>query len=252
MRPDPYLGSYDSSNPQSLNRYGYVLNNPLAAADPEGLANFLDSNGCYHEYVVVDTKTVKDPAGNDTTELVMGWVTAFCLTPSGPAQVQTSTGSGGLSKMQLAPNNCPAGYFVGTGVSANADLGLTALGTSGGTAQAQFGGVAQADNQGQFNAAATGTYGAAGSSHDGASVNGAYAGAAIYGQVGYGPHGGYSLTNSSDTYSFNLGIGDAAISLSFTSDHAGTWSLSAGFGPGIGISATKTHNLNTKVRGPGC
>jgi RHS repeat-associated protein len=35
--PDPYLGSYDFSNPQSLNRYTYVLNNPVMYVDPIGL-----------------------------------------------------------------------------------------------------------------------------------------------------------------------------------------------------------------------
>ena len=37
MRPDPYSGSYDPGNPQSFNRYSYVLNNPLAGIDPSGL-----------------------------------------------------------------------------------------------------------------------------------------------------------------------------------------------------------------------
>lgn len=36
-RPDPYLGSYDRSNPQSLNRYTYARNNPMALVDPNGL-----------------------------------------------------------------------------------------------------------------------------------------------------------------------------------------------------------------------
>jgi RHS repeat-associated protein len=38
MSPDPYDGSYDLSNPQSLNRYSYVLNNPLSFTDPSGLS----------------------------------------------------------------------------------------------------------------------------------------------------------------------------------------------------------------------
>jgi len=37
MSPDPYDGSYDVANPQSLNRYTYVLNQPLFATDPSGL-----------------------------------------------------------------------------------------------------------------------------------------------------------------------------------------------------------------------
>lgn len=37
MSPDPYLGSMDITNPQSLNRYNYVLNNPQRYVDPLGL-----------------------------------------------------------------------------------------------------------------------------------------------------------------------------------------------------------------------
>ncbi len=39
LSPDPYSGSYDWSNPQSLNRYAYVLNNPLSLSDPSGLSS---------------------------------------------------------------------------------------------------------------------------------------------------------------------------------------------------------------------
>jgi RHS repeat-associated protein len=37
LAPDPYAGSYDFTNPQSFNRYAYVLNNPLTLTDPTGL-----------------------------------------------------------------------------------------------------------------------------------------------------------------------------------------------------------------------
>jgi RHS repeat-associated protein len=48
MRPDPYSGSYDASNPQSFNRYVYASNNPLAMIDPSGLddVDCVDNNSC--------------------------------------------------------------------------------------------------------------------------------------------------------------------------------------------------------------
>jgi len=37
-RPDPYNGSISTNNPQSLNRYSYVINDPTNLVDPSGLA----------------------------------------------------------------------------------------------------------------------------------------------------------------------------------------------------------------------
>jgi RHS repeat-associated protein len=37
LAPDQYTGSYDATNPQSMNRYAYVLNNPMSLLDPSGL-----------------------------------------------------------------------------------------------------------------------------------------------------------------------------------------------------------------------
>ena len=39
MSPDPYSGSYHMRNPQSFNRYSYVLNNPVSFVDPSGMCN---------------------------------------------------------------------------------------------------------------------------------------------------------------------------------------------------------------------
>ena len=43
LSPDPYNGSYDLTDPQSLNRYAYLAGRPLAAVDSLGLDSFWDS-----------------------------------------------------------------------------------------------------------------------------------------------------------------------------------------------------------------
>jgi len=39
LSPDPYVGSMDVANPQTLNRYSYVRNNPIENTDPSGLCD---------------------------------------------------------------------------------------------------------------------------------------------------------------------------------------------------------------------
>jgi RHS repeat-associated protein len=52
MQPDPYGGSYDALSPQSLNRYSYVLNNPLRFVDPLGL-DVGDQVGSYNGVPII-------------------------------------------------------------------------------------------------------------------------------------------------------------------------------------------------------
>ena len=46
MSPDPYSGSYDSANPQTMNRYSYVLNAPFSYLDPTGLVALATTSSC--------------------------------------------------------------------------------------------------------------------------------------------------------------------------------------------------------------
>lgn len=71
LSPDPYDGSYDPTNPQSFNRYTYVLNNPLGAVDPTGrdcAYNFDDSGNVYVscEGIIYDNSTPVPSFGFDS------------------------------------------------------------------------------------------------------------------------------------------------------------------------------------------
>jgi RHS repeat-associated protein len=90
LSPDPYQGSYDPSNPQSLNRYVYTLNNTLSNVDPSGLVMLpppIDLGGVCWEY-------------------------GLCAEGDGGAGNGSSNG-GGPGKGPLAPSNSPC--LVGAG-----------------------------------------------------------------------------------------------------------------------------------------
>jgi len=74
LSPDPYSGSYDASNPQSMNRYAYALNNPLSNIDPSGHDSCMELDGATIDYCTdggIDCNP-EDPA------------TCYQTDPSGP------------------------------------------------------------------------------------------------------------------------------------------------------------------------
>ncbi len=57
LRPDPYDGSYNITEPKSLNRYSYVGNRPLMFTDPQGMYRCVTSTS-YYQGNVIATNTV--------------------------------------------------------------------------------------------------------------------------------------------------------------------------------------------------
>ena len=66
ISPDPYAGSMDISNPQSFNRYAYVLGNPLGLVDPSGM--FVEQNP-----TPPDNGDDGGDDGNDNTDCLICW-----------------------------------------------------------------------------------------------------------------------------------------------------------------------------------
>jgi RHS repeat-associated protein len=113
LGPDPYMGSYDLTNPQSLNRYAYVLNNPLSFTDPSGLTvncsmtqdglqcvdnGGLSDNDCSSDY------TVCVAPGMDC----VAYGTEGCITADNPGSQSTTPGLGSRNYSSVgffAPNN---------------------------------------------------------------------------------------------------------------------------------------------------
>ena len=81
LAPDSYLGSYNLTNPQSMNRYAYVLNNPLSFVDPSGLDSGFD---CGDNCIGVIGTPDPDPCSSDPSACA-GWYCAVfgCDVPSG-------------------------------------------------------------------------------------------------------------------------------------------------------------------------
>jgi RHS repeat-associated protein len=124
LGPDSYLGSYDLTNPQSMNRYAYVLNNPTGFTDHKGL--FLDGDPG-------DTVDVYGGGGDDTgggSQPDCNSNDTVCVTGTPPTVPDpcdavscfpggSNPGPGGTQRTPgnpPAPNNGPAVATPSTGV----------------------------------------------------------------------------------------------------------------------------------------
>jgi hypothetical protein len=84
MSPDPFSGSYSLANPQSMNRYSYVLNNSLSSIDPLGFKDLPGAgdggNGddCDDDFTICVTA---DPSNSPGPGVYTGPGPTIALTP---------------------------------------------------------------------------------------------------------------------------------------------------------------------------
>ena len=119
LSPDPYLGSMDITNPQSMNRYSYVQNNAINAIDPWGL--------------VMINPTAPTPGigssggGLDDLDIITCVAFEVGCRNLGDGSSTVSTGGGGTPSNNLNCSVSPASGGVKQWVTAFADAaGMTA------------------------------------------------------------------------------------------------------------------------------
>ncbi len=254
-RPDPYVGSYDLSNPQSLNRYSYVLNNPLRYVDQLGLNEgdyWQDQFGnLWYEGAdgtLSELDTTVNVNGNDCG--------TDCISygPSGISSTVNTVASSDYSGSGAAPNNttkpttCYRPGLVGR-MAAKAlswlsgDGGGYLLGISGGVA----GGAVAADGTRAFVSDTHGNVGMMTTiALSGGSVLGASAsGGLSFGASNYSSLSGYASWSTQAAISGGDGLGGSA-SLSVNSSGA-LYTLTAGGGYGLSVSGGASYSWVTPL-----
>ncbi|HET9284165.1 MAG TPA: RHS repeat-associated core domain-containing protein [Candidatus Angelobacter sp.] len=95
--PDPYLGSMNFSNPQSLNRYNYVFGAPTMQVDPLGLeTSYFLVGDCLYSYNLVSNKA------EDGEFEVTGPPTLVFCAGGGSSGGSGGGGGGGGKRMTIA------------------------------------------------------------------------------------------------------------------------------------------------------
>jgi RHS repeat-associated protein len=110
LAPDPYMGSYDLSNPQSTNRYAYALNSPLSFTDPSGLDTTCTSDPTTGSFAcTISIPSLPDPGTDNGGGDCSGcWDFGGSNVPQPNRPVSEEPGGRGAG----APNkNCSAGPF---------------------------------------------------------------------------------------------------------------------------------------------
>ena len=106
LSPDPYFGSINIADPQSLNRYTYVVNSPINSTDPIGLQKspqsaVNDSWGCTINGMMAPCTLAVGAIQSGAGAPCFGVCTNFMIgdgaTPSGPDWVQPGRGDPELS-----------------------------------------------------------------------------------------------------------------------------------------------------------
>ncbi len=265
MSPDPYAGSYDLSNPQSLNRYAYVLNNSYSLTDPSGLCDQYCTPSQGGTSVCINGEVLP---GNDSSACyVSGGGGGLGFGPGGSLGgtfgaegVAGSTGGGGSSGPAPNKTTCKTGFGAGITIGADAGVGIGPLGAggNGSVGAGVFGG--NGINAGAFasGGAAARSFGNLASAA-GSMIHNFFAG------VGGGVGGGLFLTNASQasqlsgqsqTYNVDLGyFANGSGQFSVGTDAAGNeiWSFSFQVGVGGGgLFHAVTNKTVTAGRKGGC
>jgi RHS repeat-associated protein len=225
--PVPYA---KLDNPQSLNLYAYVLNNPMTGRDPDGhVCWFGIGNTC------VPTQKPSPPPTPDPAH----------VRPPNDHRVGPATGS---STPQTASK--PKGLTIGAGISGNADAGV---GVAGAEANGGYYKVASVNTKGQVqvsDALSGGTVAYAGSHTAGAPdqsstsplVAGAYAGVGLSGLIANTSTTG-DLSGPFSVTQFNIPL----VSVQVANDTSGDWVMSFTIGPSTPTASVFNMTTTTRV-----